>query len=114
MHDDDAFEAIYDPETIAALDAWDGDAAVPADPGAEPPLPSRVVAWSRGSALGAVMTGWALGLQEVLEPKRDAAIVIEVDAAGEPHDLPIRLILDPDDPSGSLCIVRRDPPPPVV
>lgn len=64
--------------------------------------------------MGAVLTGMALGLQEVLEPKRDAAIVIEVDADGEPHDLPIRLMLDPDDPRGSLCIVRRDPPPPVV
>ena len=115
MHDDDAFEAIYDPDTIAALDAWEGaDPASSAGPGAEPPLPSRMVAWSRGSVMGAVMTGWALGLQEVLEPKRDAAIVIEVDEAGQPHDLPIQLFLDPDDPSGSLCIIRRDPPPPVV
>lgn len=115
MHDDDAFEAIYDPDTIAALDAWEGgDPAAPGGPAAEPPLPSRMVAWSRGSVMGAVMTGWALGLQEVLEPKRDAAIVIEVDEAGQPHDLPIQLFLDPDDPSGSLCIIRRDPPPPVV
>lgn len=116
MHDDDAFEAIYDPDTIAALDAWDpvtGPVSFGGHP-PEAPLPSRVVAWSRGSVMGAVMTGWALGLQEVLEPKRDSAIVIEVDAAGDPHDLPIQLFLDPDDPSGSLCIVRRDPPPPVV
>ncbi|QXC63201.1 hypothetical protein KSP35_10670 [Aquihabitans sp. G128] len=84
------------------------------DPPADEPLPSRVVKWSRRSALGAVMTGMALGLQEVLEPPRETAIVVEVDADGEPHDLPIRLLLDPDDPSGSLCIVRRDPPPPVV
>lgn len=93
-----------------------GDAAgwgQPVGPAADP-LPSRVVKWSRRSAIGAVMTGMALGLQEVLEPKRDAAIVIEVDADGEPHDLPIRLMLDPDDPSGSLCFVRRDPPPPLV
>lgn len=86
-------------------------------PGVEdgvPPVPSRVVQWSRRSAMGAVLTGMALGLQEVLEPKKDSAIVIEVDADGEPHDLPIRLLLDPDDPSGSLCIVRRDPPPPVL
>ena len=78
------------------------------------PLPSRLVTWRRTSIFGAVMTGWALGLREVLEPKRDEQIVIEVDADGEPHDLPIRLVLDPDDPSGSLCIVRRDPPPPQV
>lgn len=83
------------------------------DDGASP-VPSRVVQWSRRSAMGAVLTGMALGLQEVLEPKKDSAIVIEVDADGEPHDLPIRLLLDPDDPSGSLCIVRRDPPPPIL
>ena len=98
-----------DPQTVADLDAW-----VPTDPEGPAPTPSRVVSWSRRSAMGAVLTGMALGLQEVLEPKRDTAIVIEVDADGEPHDLPIRLLLDPDDPSGSLCIVRRDPPPPVV
>lgn len=79
------------------------------------PLPSRVVRWSRGSAAGAVLTGMALGLREVLDPRRDDdAIVIEVDADGEPHDLPVQLFLEPDDPAGSLCIVRRDPPPPVV
>ena len=61
-----------------------------------------------------VLSGCALGLQEVLDPKAQRPIVIEVDSAGEPHDLPIQLILDPDDPSGSLCIVRRDPPPPIV
>jgi len=108
VHDDERdLGAIYDAETIAALDRWEPSAP-------EAPLPSRVVRWSRGSAMGAVLTGMALGLQEVLEPKRDEPIVIEVDADGEPHDLPIRLLLDPDDPRGSLCIVRRDPPPPMV
>lgn len=110
MHDDERdLEAIYDAETVAALNGWEGPAPAP-----EPPLPSRMVRWSRGSAMGAVLTGMALGLQEVLEPRRDEPIVIEVDADGEPHDLPIRLMLDPDDPRGSLCIVRRDPPPPLV
>ncbi len=101
-------EDLYEPEVLAEIDDW-SPRVRPA-----PPVPSRVVSWSRSSALGAMMTGLALGLQEVLEPKRDQAIVIEVDADGEPHDLPIRLLLDPDDPAGSLCIVRRDPPPPQV
>lgn len=109
MHDDDGFEAIYDPEVIDALDAWQPRAEV-----GEPVLPSRMAMWGRSTLMGAVATGWALGLQEVFEPKQDSAIVIEVDDSGTPHDLPIQLFLDPDDPSGSLCIVRRDPPPPVV
>lgn len=103
------FDEVYDPDTVAALDAWE-----PSRRGGGAPLPSRVVRWSRGSAAGAVLTGMALGLREVLEPPRDESIVIEVDADGEPHDLPVRLFLEPDDPSGSLCIIRRDPPPPVL
>lgn len=79
-----------------------------------PPLTSRMVAWRRTSLVGAMCAGFALGLKEFFDSARDEQIVIEVDADGEPHDLPIRLVLDPDDPSGSLCIVRRDPPPPVV
>ena len=102
-------EADYEPEVLAALDAWQP----PERPG-DPPLPSRLVTWSRSSLLGAVITGSALGIREVIEPRRDEQIVIEVDADGEPLGLPVRLVLDPDDPAGSLCIVRRDPPPPVV
>lgn len=97
-----------DAEISAAMADWEPPEL------ATPTFPSRLASWRRTSIVGAVMTGWALGLREVLEPKRDEQIVIEVDADGEPHDLPIRLMLDPDDPSGSLCIVRRDPPPPQV
>ncbi|MCU1355566.1 MAG: hypothetical protein JWM89_984 [Acidimicrobiales bacterium] len=102
-------DAVYDAEVLAALDAWE-----PPEYLRDRPLPSRLTTWSRKSILGAVVRGSVLGLQEVLEPKRDDPIVIEVDADGEPHDLPIRLMLDPDSPAGSLCIVRRDPPPPEV
>jgi hypothetical protein len=98
-----------DPEVLALVEPWlaedDADALEHRLVG-----PARVASWSRSSVLGAVMTGWAFGLREVLDPPADEQIVIEVDADGEPHDLPIRLLLDPDSPSGSLCIVRRDPP----
>ena len=94
---------------VALLDAWEPPPYL-----AERPLPSKLVSWGRSSLMGAVITGSALGLREVLDPPAQEQIVIEVDADGEPHDLPIRLLLDPDDPAGSLCVVRRDPPPPQV
>ena len=105
---DPGIGADYDAEVLAALDAW-----APSDHG-PPTLPTRLVSWRRRSVIGAVAMGWALGLREVLENDPDDPIVIEVDADGEPHDLPIRLLLEPDDPAGSLCIVRRDPAPPQV
>lgn len=108
MDDPFGLEELYDDETVAALDGWRPPV------GAPPELPSRVVRWSRSTVMGMVVTGFALGIQEVLEPKRDELIVVEVDADGEPQDLPVRLFLAPDDPSGSLCIVRRDAPPPVL
>ncbi len=106
-HDD--LGDVYDSDTLAALDAW----SAPERP-ADPAMPSKVVSWSRRSTVGLLATGLALGLQEVFDPPREEQIVIEVDAGGEPHDLPIQLFLDPDDPSGSICILRADPPPPIV
>jgi hypothetical protein len=103
------FASDYDAEVMAALDAWE-----PPEYLLERPLPSRLVSWSRSSLMGAVISGMGLALRDVFEPVKDEAIVIEVDADGEPHDLPIQLLLDPDSPAGSLCIVRRDPKPPVV
>lgn len=99
------FEDRYDPEELAAIDAGPRRPAAPV---------TKVADWRRRSALGAVLTGMALGLQEVFDPEEERSIVIEVDAEGEPLDLPLQLILDPDSPSGSLCIVHasdnRKPP----
>lgn len=94
---------------LREVEAWRHGDPVPA-----PPFFSRLAGWSRESMVGAAMAGWTRALEDLLLAEREEQIVIEVDADGEPHDLPIRLFLDPDDPSGSLCVVRRDPPPPVV
>lgn len=102
--------SLYDADVLATLEGWE-----PPEHLRNQPVPSRLASWTRTSALGAAMAGLSIALRDIYEnQKARDAIVIEVDADGEPHDLPIRLMLDPDDPSGSLCIVRRDPPPPVV
>jgi hypothetical protein len=99
--EDPGFEELYDPETLAALAGRDRS-----EPDEEPML-SKVSRWSRRTALGMVLTGVALGLQEVLDPEEDGQIVIEVDDQGTSPHLPIQLFLDPDSPAGSLCLVRR-------
>ena len=105
----DPLAELDDPEVAARFDAWRR-----AGEQGPPPFAARLGTWGRSTVLGAVVTGFALGMREIFDPPQDEAIVVEVDANGEPHDLPIRLLLDPDDPRGRLCIVRRDPPPPVV
>ena len=64
--------------------------------------------WRRESALGAVGTGLARGLQAVFAPPaHEIAIVAAV--PGEPPDADQRLqvILDPDDPTKSVAIVPK-------
>lgn len=93
--------ADYDAEVLAALDAWEPSAEGP------PTVPARLVSWRRTSMVGAVMTGMAFGLRDVLEPQRREQVVIEVDADREADDGPIALGLDLEDPSRSWCVVRR-------
>jgi hypothetical protein len=98
---DDGIGADYGPEVLAALDAWEPPSLD------APTLPTRLVSWRRTSLVGAVMTGMAFGLREVLEVDRRDQVVIEVDADDELDDGPIALRLDLDDPANSWCVVRR-------
>jgi hypothetical protein len=102
-------EDLYDEATLAALA---GAAPVEAGPA---PLPARLSGWGRRTAMGMVLTGVALGLQEVFDPPEEHQVVVEVDDEGLPRHLPVEMLLDPDSPTGSLCIVHRDRiPPPTV
>ena len=99
---DFGIDDLYDADTLAVLDGWKVNGLAPAS------AQSRVASWSRRTAMGMVLTGVALGLQEVLDPAEQRPIVIEVDDIGEPRHLPVELFLDPDSPAGSLCLVHRD------
>jgi hypothetical protein len=69
--------------------------------------------WRKESALGAVGTGVARGLQAVFAPHVDEIVVV-ASVPGEPPDADQRLqvILDPDDPTKSIAIMPTvtDPP----
>jgi hypothetical protein len=69
--------------------------------------------WRKESALCAVGTGVARGLQAVFAPRVDEIVVV-ASGPGEPPDADQRLqvILDPDDPTKSIAIMPTvtDPP----
>jgi hypothetical protein len=57
-------------------------------------LSPRRESWRRRSATGAILTGFAMGLQEVFEPeKREPAIVMET-SGDPPRDLPVEAELE--------------------
>jgi hypothetical protein len=79
-----------------------------ADDGAGPhtALPSKVETWRRRSALGAILTGFALGLKEALEPKRDEPSIV-AQVSGDPvGDLPVEAHLDDLRPRDSVVTIR--------
>lgn len=96
-----------DPET---------DASGPEDPVAEEhtALPPKVEAWRRRSATGAILTGFALGLQEALEaPKEEPKVVMET-SGDPPKDLPVEAEFEYGRPRQSVVSIRPwlipDPP----
>jgi hypothetical protein len=80
-------------------------------------MPSRRFdSWRRRTAIGALGTGVALGLQEVFYPT-DAEQVVSAPAPGDPPDAGerIRVTLDFDDPTKSVAVIpapRTITPPP--
>ncbi len=68
--------------------------------------------WRRESALGALGTGVARGLQSVFAPPANQPVLV-AEAPGDPPgpDDRIRVILDPDDPTKSVAIVPEPPAP---
>jgi hypothetical protein len=64
--------------------------------------------WRRESALGAVGTGIAKGLQNVFAPADDHQVIV-AEVPGDPPDADerVRVILDPDDPTKSVAYVPK-------
>jgi hypothetical protein len=66
--------------------------------------------WRRDSALGAVGTGVARGLQAVFAPPQNEPVIV-AEAPGDPPgaDGRLRVILDLDDPTKSIALIPGQP-----
>jgi hypothetical protein len=102
------------PERASPDVSEDGpDRGVPPDDFADAENGGAFDRWRRKSALGAVGTGVARGLQAVFAPPVDEPVVV-ASAPGDPPgaDEGLRVILDPDDPTKAVAIVPEHPDPP--
>jgi len=69
-------------------------------------LPPKIESWRKRSATGAILTGFALGLQEALETKRqDPAIVVQT-SGDPPRDLPIEADFEYGRPRQTVVNIR--------
>ncbi|HEY5110483.1 MAG TPA: hypothetical protein VII96_12830 [Acidimicrobiales bacterium] len=87
-------------DAVTSDDPGDPEVHVPHEP-----LPFQQ--WIKRSTSGAVLTGIALGLQQVYQPKRELpAFVMEAPGEPEDPDAPITLHFDPDDPTKTVAVIR--------
>jgi hypothetical protein len=71
-------------------EAQEGPAPYPEHTG----LPPRVESWRKRSATGAILTGFALGLQQVFEPERKEPAIVQETSGEPPTDLPVEAELE--------------------
>jgi hypothetical protein len=86
-------------EDTADLDTSDSEAAHTA-------LPGKVESWRRRSATGAVLTGFALGLQQVFEKEHEQPAVIMQTSGDPPRDLPVEADVERARPRHSVVNIR--------
>lgn len=69
-------------------------------------LPPRVEAWRKRSATGAILTGFALGLQQALEKQREEPSIMVETSGDPPKDLPVEADFEYRRPRNSVVRVR--------
>jgi hypothetical protein len=68
--------------------------------------PPKFEAWRRRSATGAILTGFALGLQEALEAKREEPSIVIQTSGEPPEDLPVESDFEFRRPRRSVVHIR--------
>jgi hypothetical protein len=86
------------------------DAPIPAEDEERDDTPGTFDRWRKESAIGAVGTGIARGLQAVFAPPVDEVVIV-ASVPGDPPDADdrVRVVLDPDDPTKSVAFVPQPP-----
>jgi hypothetical protein len=74
--------------------------------GAHTALPPKVEAWRRRSAAGAILTGFALGLQEALEKRKEEPSIVMETSGDPPKDLPVEADFEYGRPRHSVVQIR--------
>lgn len=88
-------------------DPGDGDPGdVDAEQGAHTALPPKLEGWRRRSATGAILTGFAFGLQQALEPERKEPAIVMETSGNPPRDLPVDADVEYARPRRSVINIR--------
>jgi hypothetical protein len=74
--------------------------------GSNAAAPSKVETWRKRSAAGAVMTGIAMGLQQVFEKEREEPAIIMTTSGDPPRDLPVEAEVEHGRPRRSVVNIR--------
>jgi hypothetical protein len=69
-------------------------------------LPPKLEGWRRRSATGAILSGIALGLQQVFEPERERPAIIMETSGEPPSDLPVEADLEGLRPQETVVSIR--------
>ncbi|MDA8047378.1 MAG: hypothetical protein M0Z30_19435 [Actinomycetota bacterium] len=75
-------------------------------PGASSALPPKLEAWRKRSAAGAILTGFALGLQEALERRKEEPSIVMETSGNPPKDLPVEAEFEYGRPRQSVVQIR--------
>jgi hypothetical protein len=103
LPEDNTDPVIEIPEDEAA---FLNDAFPSAPPGTSTALPPRIEAWRKRSAAGAILTGFALGLQEALEKRKEEPGIVMQTSGDPPKDLPVEADFEYGRPRQSVVQIR--------
>ena len=95
-----------DPDDPGRIDDPPLDDQDPPDEGPHTALPTKIEAWRKRSATGAVLTGFALGLQQAFEKEREQPSIVMQTSGDPPTDLPVEADVEHGRPRQSKVSIR--------